>query len=122
MLCLYNYCYTCQVLYENGVNGILGDEMGLGKTIQSIALLCHLIDRGVQGPFLVVAPLSTLPNWMSEFERFAPKVSFSVLFLLLDASKSANLEFHCLSYQFATFVLVQWFTKSAILFIIISSY
>ncbi|XP_047489909.1 lymphocyte-specific helicase-like isoform X1 [Penaeus chinensis] len=63
-----------RVLYENGVNGILGDEMGLGKTIQSIALLCHLIDRGVQGPFLVVAPLSTLPNWMSEFERFAPKV------------------------------------------------
>ncbi|XP_071519138.1 uncharacterized protein [Panulirus ornatus] len=62
------------VLYENGVNGILGDEMGLGKTIQCIALICHLVEQGVQGPFLVCGPLSTLPNWMSEFERFAPKI------------------------------------------------
>lgn len=66
---------SSQALFENGVNGILGDEMGLGKTIQTIALLCHLIEQGVPGPFLVVGPLSTLPNWMSEFERFAPKVS-----------------------------------------------
>ncbi|XP_050702460.1 lymphocyte-specific helicase-like [Eriocheir sinensis] len=63
-----------QALYLNGINGILGDEMGLGKTIQCIALICHLVEQGVSGPFLVVAPLSTLPNWMSEFERFAPKV------------------------------------------------
>jgi len=48
--------------------------MGLGKTIQVIALLCHLIERRVQGPFLIVGPLSTLPNWMIEFERFAPQV------------------------------------------------
>ncbi|KAK8741615.1 hypothetical protein OTU49_002302 [Cherax quadricarinatus] len=62
------------VLFENGVNGILGDEMGLGKTIQCIALICHLVQQGVPGPFLVCGPLSTLPNWMSEFERFAPKI------------------------------------------------
>ncbi|XP_066963138.1 lymphocyte-specific helicase-like isoform X2 [Macrobrachium rosenbergii] len=62
------------ILYENGVNGILGDEMGLGKTIQCIALICHLVEKGVQGPFLIVGPLSTLPNWMSEFKRFAPVV------------------------------------------------
>jgi ATP-dependent DNA helicase len=65
-----------QLLYENGVNGILADEMGLGKTLQVIALFCHLIEMRVTGPFLVVAPLSTLPNWMLEFERFAPKVCF----------------------------------------------
>ncbi|KAJ9579270.1 hypothetical protein L9F63_024624, partial [Diploptera punctata] len=64
-----------RVLYLNGVNGILADEMGLGKTPQTIALLCHLIEKNVPGPFLVVAPLSTLPNWILEFERFAPKVS-----------------------------------------------
>eukprot|EP00090_Calanus_glacialis_P044240 TRINITY_DN7876_c0_g1_i1.p1 TRINITY_DN7876_c0_g1~~TRINITY_DN7876_c0_g1_i1.p1 ORF type:complete len:630 (-),score=222.37 TRINITY_DN7876_c0_g1_i1:163-1983(-) len=29
---------------------------------------------GVSGPFLVVAPLSTVPNWCNEFKRFAPKV------------------------------------------------
>lgn len=63
-----------KLLYENGVNGILADEMGLGKTLQVIALFCHLIEMNVTGPFLVVAPLSTLPNWMLEFERFAPQV------------------------------------------------
>lgn len=60
--------------YENGVNGILADEMGLGKTVQCIAMLAHLIYQGVTGPFLVVAPLSTLPNWYAEFRRFTPKV------------------------------------------------
>jgi ATP-dependent DNA helicase len=48
--------------------------MGLGKTLQVIALICHLIEMNVTGPFLVVAPLSTLPNWLLEFERFAPQV------------------------------------------------
>jgi len=63
-----------KVMFENGVNGILADEMGLGKTVQTIALVCHLVSMGVPGPFLVCAPLSTLPNWVSEFERFAPKI------------------------------------------------
>lgn len=63
-----------QVLYENGVNGILGDEMGLGKTVQCIAFVAQLMQNGVKGPFLVVAPLSTLPNWVSEFKRFTPMV------------------------------------------------
>ncbi len=48
--------------------------MGLGKTIQVVALICHLVEQNVPGPYLRVAPLSTLPNWMAEFERFAPKV------------------------------------------------
>jgi ATP-dependent DNA helicase len=61
-------------LYENGINGILADEMGLGKTIQTIALFCHLIELDVQGPFLVIAPLSTIKNWEREFNRFAPDV------------------------------------------------
>ncbi|XP_041371850.1 lymphocyte-specific helicase-like [Gigantopelta aegis] len=63
-----------RTLYENGVNGILADEMGLGKTVQCVAMLAHLTRMGVSGPFLVCAPLSTLPNWYSEFKRFAPKV------------------------------------------------
>ncbi|XP_057369062.1 lymphoid-specific helicase-like [Daphnia carinata] len=61
-------------LYENGMNGILADEMGLGKTVQCISLVAHLMDKGVTGPFLVCAPLSTLPNWMSEFKRFSPRI------------------------------------------------
>ena len=58
------------------MNGILADEMGLGKTIQVIALFSHIIEMGVPGPFLVCAPLSTLPNWISEFARFSPEVMF----------------------------------------------
>jgi ATP-dependent DNA helicase len=61
-------------LWENGINGILADEMGLGKTIQTVALFCHMYEMGVCGPFMVVAPLSTVPNWCNEFKRFAPKV------------------------------------------------
>ena len=49
--------------------------MGLGKTIQCIAMIAYLIEKGVRGPFLVTAPLSTLPNWLAEFKRFTPDVS-----------------------------------------------
>jgi len=61
-------------LYENGLNGILGDEMGLGKTVQSIAMLAHLREQKVGGPFLVVGPLSTLHNWHREFRKWAPSI------------------------------------------------
>ncbi|TKY89046.1 hypothetical protein EX895_001577 [Sporisorium graminicola] len=61
-------------LYENGLNGILADEMGLGKTLQTISFLAHLREKGVWGPFLVVAPLSTINNWVLEFERFTPDI------------------------------------------------
>lgn len=47
--------------------------MGLGKTIQVIALICHFIKK-IKGPILISVPLSTLPNWNSEFERFAPDI------------------------------------------------
>ncbi|KAI4813106.1 hypothetical protein KUCAC02_024454 [Chaenocephalus aceratus] len=64
-----------RMLWENGINGILADEMGLGKTIQCIAHIAMMIEKKVTGPFLVVAPLSTLPNWINEFRRFTPEVS-----------------------------------------------
>ncbi|CAM9529766.1 unnamed protein product, partial [Laminaria digitata] len=59
-------------LYENGLSGILADEMGLGKTIQVIALIAHLRTKNVNGPFLVTAPLATLPNWVNEFRKWLP--------------------------------------------------
>jgi ATP-dependent DNA helicase len=61
-------------LFENGLNGILADEMGLGKTIQVIGLLAHLKALGVRGPHLIVAPLSTLMNWATEFRKWAPSM------------------------------------------------
>ncbi|CAF3711140.1 unnamed protein product [Adineta steineri] len=63
-------------LYNNNLNGILADEMGLGKTIQTIALIVHLIDyKKNPGPSLIIVPLSTLSNWASEFQRWAPEVT-----------------------------------------------
>ncbi|XP_050216633.1 ISWI chromatin-remodeling complex ATPase CHR11 [Mercurialis annua] len=60
-------------LYENGINGILADEMGLGKTLQTISLMGYLNEfRGITGPHMVVAPKSTLGNWMNEIRRFCP--------------------------------------------------
>ncbi|RHZ16106.1 hypothetical protein DYB37_008563 [Aphanomyces astaci] len=61
-------------LFENGLNGILADEMGLGKTVQVIGMLAQLKAKGVRGPYLVVAPLSTLSNWYNEFRKFTPTI------------------------------------------------
>ena len=46
-------------------NVVLADEMGLGKTIISTTLLDHIAKTTkILGPFLVVAPLSTLDHWV----------------------------------------------------------
>ena len=60
-------------LYEQGINGILADEMGLGKTVQSISVMAYLAEvHNIWGPFLVIAPASTLHNWQQEITRFVP--------------------------------------------------
>lgn len=62
-------------LYEQGINGILADEMGLGKTVQSISLMAYLAEvHDIWGPFLVIAPASTLHNWQQEITRFVPNL------------------------------------------------
>lgn len=62
-------------LFNNKLNGILADEMGLGKTIQTISLFTYLVEvKKLQGPFLVVIPLSTMSNWVMEFEKWAPSL------------------------------------------------
>ena len=62
-------------LYEQGINGILADEMGLGKTVQSISVMGYLAEQhNVWGPFLVIAPASTLHNWQQEIARFVPSL------------------------------------------------
>ena len=62
-------------LYEQGINGILADEMGLGKTVQSISVMGYLAEKhNIWGPFLVIAPSSTLHNWQQEITRFVPDI------------------------------------------------
>mmetsp|Transcript_1235 Transcript_1235/g.1738 ORF Transcript_1235/g.1738 Transcript_1235/m.1738 type:complete len:2914 (-) Transcript_1235:233-8974(-) len=57
--------------WHKGRNSILADEMGLGKTVQSVALF-HYLHRtqDIPGPFLVVAPLSTIAHWQREIQAW----------------------------------------------------
>lgn len=62
-------------LYKKGINGILADEMGLGKTLQSISILGYLRHhKKINGPHIVLVPLTTIDNWMREFARFLPEM------------------------------------------------
>ncbi|KAF3200353.1 hypothetical protein TWF679_000794 [Orbilia oligospora] len=60
------------LLHELRLGCILADEMGLGKTCQVIGFLALLLEKGVEGPHIVVVPPSTLENWLREFKRFCP--------------------------------------------------
>eukprot|EP00698_Gefionella_okellyi_P011980 TRINITY_DN3200_c0_g1_i1.p1 TRINITY_DN3200_c0_g1~~TRINITY_DN3200_c0_g1_i1.p1 ORF type:complete len:1376 (-),score=314.16 TRINITY_DN3200_c0_g1_i1:537-4664(-) len=61
--------------HDRGAGGILADEMGLGKTLQVTSFLSFLKDeRGELGPHLIVAPLSVLPTWVAELQRWCPSM------------------------------------------------
>ena len=56
-------------------NVIVADEMGLGKTLQSLAFFCYLLEKKLSsGPFLVIAPLSVAPQWVSQARTFVPSL------------------------------------------------
>ncbi|SPN96727.1 related to enhancer-trap-locus-1 protein [Cephalotrichum gorgonifer] len=70
------------LLFRNGYGGILADDMGLGKTCQVIGLMARMQDDYDNGllkdypfPNLIIVPPSTLDNWVSEFEKFAPDLN-----------------------------------------------
>lgn len=104
-------------LYNNRLNGILADEMvclsdlsrsssnaiysqGLGKTIQTISLICFLIERKREpGPFLVIVPLSTLTNWTLEFKKWAPGVPTLVYNSPLSQRKALTVQLRSGQYQ-----------------------
>jgi len=52
-------------------NAILADEMGLGKTVQTILFLRQLFSgEKIRGPYLVIAPLSTIGHWNREAQEW----------------------------------------------------
>lgn len=60
-------------LRKANLNGLLADEMGLGKTIQTTAFLAHIIEATARRcMFLIIVPLSTLPNWQMELGKWVP--------------------------------------------------
>ncbi|HLP59431.1 MAG TPA: SNF2-related protein, partial [Candidatus Deferrimicrobium sp.] len=63
-------------LRDYGFSGCLADDMGLGKTVQTLALLQTLQDKNVLKTSLLVAPVSALPNWEMEIEKFTPGLRF----------------------------------------------
>ena len=102
-------------LHENGMGGILGDEMGLGKTLQtypfvplsiaskySISLFAHLRESGVQGPFLVICPLSVLAPWMNEIAHWTP--SFTAIRLHGTMSERERLKALCKDKEYDIYV------------------
>eukprot|EP00924_Labyrinthula_sp_SR-Ha-C_P000693 snap_masked-scaffold_7-processed-gene-1.30-mRNA-1 protein AED:0.23 eAED:0.23 QI:0/0/0/0.83/1/1/12/0/703 len=67
------------LLHKENADCILADEMGLGKTIQTISLLAIMQRRyGMKGPYLVIAPGTTLENWRREFQKWLPKFRVAV--------------------------------------------
>lgn len=68
-----------------GAGLCLADDMGLGKTVQTIAFMLHVAE---EGPALVAAPASVVPNWRRELERFAPSLHVVVLNAAPDRSEA----------------------------------
>ena len=74
-------------------NAILADEMGLGKTIQTLCLLKYLnMQFGLEGPFLIVAPASTIFNWQREASRWCS--NFDVIIYAGDATSRRKIIDH----------------------------
>lgn len=62
--------------WHKSKNVILADEMGLGKTVSACAFLSSLYyEFKATLPCLVLVPLSTMPNWLSEFALWAPELN-----------------------------------------------
>lgn len=68
-------------LFKHGCNALIADEMGLGKTVQALSLIDY-IGQSIQSDskkFLVVCPASVIPVWISETNKFYPKIRCGVL-------------------------------------------
>lgn len=66
-------------LSKHELNGILADDMGLGKTLQTLTHILQLKAKGKDGPVLVVAPTSVVPNWLAEAKKFTPSLRAIIL-------------------------------------------
>jgi superfamily II DNA or RNA helicase len=67
-----------QFLVARGA-ALLADDMGTGKTVQSILASRLLFQKREVQRALFVCPLSVLPHWDREFERWAPSLKVTVV-------------------------------------------
>ncbi|HZT97860.1 MAG TPA: DEAD/DEAH box helicase [Chloroflexota bacterium] len=64
-----------EFMVGHGFGAVLADDMGLGKTVEMIALLLHRKEIGtLQGPVLLLCPMSVAGNWVHEIRRFGPSL------------------------------------------------
>ncbi len=72
-----------QSLYREKLNGcLLADDMGLGKTLQLLYFLeWHAQNVHQDKPYLIVAPVSILENWQSEYQKFFTPTNLELIFL-----------------------------------------
>ncbi len=72
-----------QSLYSNGLTGcLLADDMGLGKSLQVLYFLEWFSQTtNFNKPCLIVAPVSLLENWESEYSKFFAKRSLDLKIL-----------------------------------------
>lgn len=62
-------------LVERGLGPCLADDMGLGKTVELTSMLLTMKDNGtLNGPVLLICPMSVVGNWEHELRRFAPSL------------------------------------------------
>ncbi|KAM7542613.1 hypothetical protein Aperf_G00000006586 [Anoplocephala perfoliata] len=81
-------------LHNTSPGGILADDMGLGKTLQAIAFLtgfflCEEEEVNKRKPrtALILAPVSVLQTWQSEFAKFSPSLR---LYTYYELTKNAR--------------------------------
>lgn len=80
--------------HMNSVNSILADDMGLGKTIQIIVFLRLIQARCcINGPHIIVAPLSVLGAWKNELEKLCLEKDNLNLLVYIGASEKRLEEF-----------------------------
>lgn len=72
-----------QSLFRDNLNGcLLADDMGLGKTLQLLYFIeWHAQNINDNKPYLIVAPVSLLENWESEYKRFFNPTNLELRFL-----------------------------------------
>ncbi|VDN15813.1 unnamed protein product, partial [Dibothriocephalus latus] len=79
-------------LHKKSCGGILADDMGLGKTFQTIAFLAGYLNSEEslrkRRTAMVLAPVSVLNTWQSEFSKWAPSLR---VFTYYEATKTARL-------------------------------
>lgn len=72
-----------QHLYKSKASGcLLADDMGLGKTLQILYFIdWHSRKYASHKPYLIVAPVSLLENWETEYKKFfnEPRLSVNLL-------------------------------------------